>query len=358
MSESCLNSSRSHEVSTRKSLLPCADGLSTTVVMIALLGVIASGAWGCFEQRAETVDLTAEPKYPWNSAVALDATETAFLLPDFLSAEEVERVRSLAAPGLDKQPQGPYQSTLLKGDHFATDPILAEIDRRIGRLSGIPPHASESALRVSRTSTWGRRGGPQVQNLHHDTAKAAKRRVATLLVYLSDASDGLVGGGTLFPCLDAAEEHAHEAVVVPAPTGTSNMALSRAQACSRLGDALDRGEDFLAPPGSFHQQPCFDKGAAIAASNMCGAPSGASATLLGAVRVEPRRGTGLFFLSASPLNGTTLKRAWHGSCRVGAGQKWTMQKFKELVPGAGDEDEETRDGGIEGEARFRWPSRG
>ena len=54
-----------------------------------------------------------------------------------------------------------------------------------------------------------------------------------------------------------------------------------------------------------------------------------------AVRVTPRRGAALLFLSASSSENRLLPHMWHGGCRVQKGEKVIVQQFKSLPsPGA------------------------
>ena len=66
-----------------------------------------------------------------------------------------------------------------------------------------------------------------------------------------------------------------------------------------------------------------------AASRMCDARDAPAE----AVRVAPRRGMAVLFLSAAPHGGAPLPHMWHGGCRVRRGEKWTLQRFKELPQG-------------------------
>ena len=73
----------------------------------------------------------------------------------------------------------------------------------------------------------------------------------------------------------------------------------------------------------------FDEDAVRAASQMCGAREAPAEAL----RVAPRRGMAILFLSAAPHGGAPLPHMWHGGCRVRRGEKWTLQRFKELPRG-------------------------
>ena len=81
----------------------------------------------------------------------------------------------------------------------------------------------------------------------------------------------------------------------------------------------------------------------------------------GALRVTPRRGTALLFMSASPHNGSLLPAMWHGGCRVYRGEKWTVQKFKELPAADATIGTNEKAGCHEAQqlpVLFRWPRHG
>lgn len=61
-------------------------------------------------------------------------------------------------------------------------------------------------------------------------------------------------------------------------------------------------------------------------SDRCVAP-GASSSL----RVYPRRGDALLFVSVHPESGEALPQMWHAGCSLSAGEKYTVQKFKETL---------------------------
>ena len=152
--------------------------------------------------------------------------------------------------------------------------------------------------------------------------------MVTVVLYLSDASEGLVGGETLLPCVDAAEATGGRdrdgARYGTAPVGVAEL-------CRRMRVAYAADQMFLSPVDGIHQDAAFDADAAWAASSLCEG----HAQPAGVLRVAPRRGGALLFTSASPDDGAELPLRWHGGCRVDAGAKWTMQAFREVPPGHG-----------------------
>ena len=61
--------------------------------------------------------------------------------------------------------------------------------------------------------------------------------------------------------------------------------------------------------------------------------AGKSTALLQAAYNYEERGMAVLFLSAAPHGGAPLPHMWHGGCRVRRGEKWTLQRFKELPQG-------------------------
>ena len=154
------------------------------------------------------------------------------------------RIRKMSAPSIHAQPRALYRSVLLEHE-LGKDPLIASLEDRMARLTGIPAHKDESPLRLSLNMPWDKSSKLHLQNLHHDTAKGAERRVATILMYLSDGvSDSLRGGGTLLPCIGRAD--------------SKGPSRSTADTCSRLVHAFERGDKFLNPPGGIYNDRCFD----------------------------------------------------------------------------------------------------
>ena len=62
-------------------------------------------------------------------------------------------MRSLVEGPMRKQRPAVYQSLLLE-EEMGADPLVADIEERVARLSGIPAHADESPLRASLNRVW------------------------------------------------------------------------------------------------------------------------------------------------------------------------------------------------------------
>jgi hypothetical protein len=147
----------------------------------------------------------------------------------------------------------------------------------------------------------------------------------TILAYISDASDGLRGGETIFPCVRPRG--------APADPSASADASAAKELCKGLSAAFERGERFLSPPTTSDATdpvPCFDRRLAELASDLCEQRTRATQWL----GIAPQRGTAVLFLSATRAEATprALAHMWHGGCRVRAGEKVTLQGFKEQCP--------------------------
>ena len=283
------------------------------------------------------------------SATSLDAHGLSYLVPNFLTESEVRYFRALGQANSELFPaSSSYESVMLPRfwETEATE-MMSLIEEKIARLTGIAMHPGDSPLQLAVSRPWdGARG--QIFNVHHDT-NHAPRRVATVLIYLSDArDDGLEGGETLFPCLSPA--HRDDADASAASAASADIMSS--DLCSRLSAGFEQGERFLRVTSSSEANRCFDEVAAKSASDACLAFSGVASTrdtelaagqaaagehsghadANGRIKVEPKRGAALLFVSASPYDPTAaaLPEMWHGGCRVRRGEKWTLQQFKEL----------------------------
>lgn len=176
---------------------------------------------------------------PWEAAewgaLPMDADGLAFRLPRFLSVAECEHIIQDLVPiaGFHMQSQDRlHKSTPLVGANLLEPPstarhrdalnwsrntsegpdeVLASIERRIAALTAIPFHDDESPIMLGVTSTGSElteaelmehNANPDrfVRGLHHDHNQRS-RRTATIIMYLTAQENGLVGGGTYFPCL-------------------------------------------------------------------------------------------------------------------------------------------------------------
>jgi hypothetical protein len=308
-----------------------------------------------------TSALVSVHPFQFSSSVRrLDRDGLLFWIPSFLSADEVAHFRRLAAPRFDADARAShtalgraYQSAdLYRPWEARADELTRRVEARIGVLTGIESHEAEAPLSIHRTLPWvpsredtlpegtPREGTPMLQNLHHDVGHRP-RRIATVLVYLSDATDGLAGGETVFPCLhpaDAKDIAGGSGVTRTRTHASASSDGDGGELCPRLRDGFTRGHRFLSEPGGLHADiPSFDANAARAAADHCRSGDEEGSQNRRGVRVEPLRGAALLFFPRAPSDGRDLPEGmWHGSCRVRKGEKYTLQQFKEppVEPGA------------------------
>jgi len=244
----------------------------------------------------------------------------------------------------DKQDARGYNQRYLD-DSYYEDPVILDLEKRIGMLSHIPfEPGSGATLSLSvRNAT----GDPGMTNLHHDHNAAALALMeharrghklpltemrATLLGYLADVEKG---GETIFPCV----------------CNVSKKSCLKAQvACQFL---YEKGVFNVHPKGHntpFALRPLEEqamgrvkKAAKLLVDRSVKLCSG---KLDDGLRVVPRAGQALLFFS-NTVRGQADPRAWHGSCRVVAGQKLATQRFLY----APQNQEETGD---HARARFTW----
>ena len=281
------------------------DPSHSLALPLGLLGAVGSTLFAAHQ----TLSSRTGPQR--NQPVQLDAHGHVLLLPNFLSDDEIVHLLRIAEA--DSRFAGRYHSVeFFRPWEARSDEVTRRIETRIGKVTGIPPHEQDSPLRIAVSRSWAD-GVGHIRNLHHDTHERP-RRVATVLMYLTDENDGLEGGETLFPCVQ--------------PAGRGDEAIDDAL-CARLRGGFELGERFLGPPQSVVEGRCFDVRAASGASDACEASESQTG-----LRILPKRGTAVLFLSAANADGLGgvqqhLWRMWHGGCRVRSGVKWTMQQFKE-----------------------------
>ena len=151
------------------------------------------------------------------------------LYKNFLSDTECDALIELAKHHSTFNSDGNFSSVYL--DIFPKLPPFAQsIEKRIGAVTGYPPHPDEEPLNIhcirgegfteTTTVDYGREClqsgdknattcGLSVNSVHHDKVQK-EYSSATVLVYLSDISDG--SGGTVFPCMQKYAEgtrHTH-----------------------------------------------------------------------------------------------------------------------------------------------------
>jgi hypothetical protein len=296
------------------------------VLSLALAGIMWRYGWHRTSASAfPTQSFSDSIQQRDASAWPVDKASRLYVIPRFLSEDEVSAFRSLgnSYPSyFETAPPLHYASAdMPRSWESGYDELTRVVEERIAHITGIATHAHDSSLQVAIGRPWNASLG-HAFNLHHDTNKAP-RRAATVLIYLSDAeNDGLEGGETIFPCLELRE---------PSTTVAPDL-------CTLLGDAFASGERFLRVTSASQDRPAFDETAVAAVNEACAEPSAsgsgsrvATRLLAGGLRIRPERGAALLFFSRGPGEGAPLiPETWHGGCRVRRGEKWTMQLFKEV----------------------------
>ena len=377
--------------------------------------VLKSFGWGKSEPRevlpakrpyAAWLENATTPGRPWElerwGAVPLDAEGIAYRLPRFLSVEECEHIINEVSPraGFHMQTQTRvHRSTPLVGanllepswterhkdalnwtamraakyDELGEEPqpvegpdrTLSRVEKRIAKLTGLPFHDVESPLMLGVTSS-GKLSAEEmeehheakdffVRGLHHDHNQRNHRTV-TVLVYLSAEENGVVGGGTLFPCLRPLRGQVDVDEEPPEPPEVCNE-LTRFYKQSKLA------VQFHQETSSWFSSPDDDGSGAEKMSReltqrvraQCGDELDASAGPpptyddgYGLLVRPLQQGDALLFLSVAPEDGVVNRQAWHTGCPVHgeSTDKYTLQKFKEVYR-AGQIDDQ---GMIAGEA--------
>ena len=190
---------------------------------------------------------------PWGHGIPLDDGGLVFLFPDFLSSDEVDAILQHGEDGAaatlflmsERYEHVEFDEKFRAQLHGKADELVATVERRVAEITGIEPHAQESALMLSVSRPWKRKyegdcldcaTASTLQNLHHDQNNGPGR-VATVLIYLSGGDDSddqpMRGGETFFPCLRRAADGA-------ATTSDDEL-------CRRMKAGYERGERILWP---------------------------------------------------------------------------------------------------------------
>jgi hypothetical protein len=193
-------------------------------------------------RRAEAAWLANATLRPWEynewQPELLDEEFLAYRLPHFLSEDECSHIINEIAPKAAFHLAGSqdrlHRSSPVVGANLlepsetrrykdamnwttraelyeGPDETLSAIEQRIAKLTGIPFHDDESPLMLGETmggsltpeelKSKQELGDAFIEGLHHDHNQRPNRAV-TVLTYITGGEDsGLVGGGTIFPCL-------------------------------------------------------------------------------------------------------------------------------------------------------------
>jgi len=284
----------------------------------------------------------------------LSTAPRIYLHHGFLNASQLNHLRKLTEKlGVFKEaPQDPHDKQDARGynqryldDSYYQDPVILDLEKRIGMWSHVPfEPGSGATLSLSVRNATGELG---MTNLHHDHNAAALALMehakighklpltelhATLLSYFSDVEKG---GETIFPCV----------------CNVTKKSCVKAQiACQFLYEkgvfnvhARGHNTPFTLRPLDERTMERLKKAVKLLVDRSVKLCSGKSDDGL---RVVPRAGQALLFFS-NTVRGQADPRAWHGSCRVFAGQKLATQRFLY----APQNEQET---GAHARARFDW----
>lgn len=346
-------------------------GIGTLTAAICLVSSFLHASAEASESTDESCSMQHKRMRPWENAggIQLDTTALAFLYPSFVSSSEIAAIMKLADDRTSEIPLADFYMNDTS-QRFATITlntsrarVLAALDERIDKLTGIPSHDGESPfmLQVTRAWTHDYEGKVHLRNLHHDQ-NHAPRRVATVLIYLEDEVDG---GETWFPCLhpkesednvkdesgkgkdeangdrDEEDNNGHEVEEEEDDDedDVDDEEERGDELCKRLSAGYMAGELSLTMYDPFYTGT-FDHRAAAIADDTCrrlretGTESG--------LFVRPQAGAALLFWSVQPgvdgppavpsRSNRGLSHLWHGGLRVWQGEKWTLQRFKEPPP--------------------------
>ena len=231
-------------------------------------------------------------------------------------------------------------------------PFVQAIERRIGAVTGYPPHPGEEPLNIHRIDAMavaavgdadhGRACvevdgatadscGLSVTSVHHDKVQKEYSH-ATVLAYLVDIDDG---GGTVWPCpmrYDNASGTAPTSYYAqPAAACETAFALRGRWFDGAEAVAYQRFQKHRAAP-PLHaalQEVLLASHYGCLFDGSSQAPPQPAWIATPALRTAARKGDAVvFFHDHMDLTGDA--QAFHAGCIPRSGDKWTMQKFKEL----------------------------
>ena len=279
-------------------------------------------------------DAPSPQPLPTPIALSSEANRRIYSVPNFVSPFEAKKLRKFAQNCFARAKRrggsmgdGDTQQSLGAMHCLAKSSgvLLARIEERIARLTGLAAHAEEEPMMFSRALSrhisTSQADGRSFTNLHHDKNKQ-ERRVATVIIYLTTQEEDGQGGHTLFPAIT--------------PVGWDKEMPHRRGATARaLRGAFKTGKRALGCKQSAEDPDQSDPGCGdwdgVATHTALECERALNGTAHG-IALRPTLGTALYFWSEledqepDPI-------MWHAACYPKSfGQKspgrWILQKFK------------------------------
>lgn len=249
------------------------------------------------------------------------AAPRVYLYPNFLSPEECEHLIDFAKADRKFDDAKDLNSIYFDWEAPRRDPIIADIETRVGIVTGVPPHRNEEPVNIHRIKQ--RKVGTEwtplterIHSVHHDKVQK-EFSVATVIVYLNNVT---LGGGTVWPC------------TALLPDGSSPR-----KACSEAftwGARWFDGESTTVrgyPRKWTSPTEVQDQlgEVLLAADEACSTDGDFQGWANPALLTTATAGAAVVFFHEHP-NGSPDPFAWHAGCAPLSNHKWTMQKFKEM----------------------------
>ena len=224
--------------------------------------------------------------------------------------------------------------------------LLQNIEQRIAIVTGTSPHPDEEPFNIHRIPAVPKydydndynsikeclqdyrinhydddlsvKCKLSLSNIHHDKVQKEFSSV-TVIVYLNDV---LIGGGTVFPCLrlnnNKSSKQLHQYCndvfddKIRWLDGNMVVASDRYSKFKVNNETIKNNIDELLIAG--HYGCIMNQSESI---------------IYPGIRTTAKKGTAIVFYH-NQLNGDADTMAYHGGCNPQSGEKWTLQKFKEL----------------------------
>ena len=259
-----------------------------------------------------------------------DVPHRIFMVPGFVSDDEAVSLRRFAGRCFERgaaNPADPEHVTLgsSKCKAGSSAVLLARIEERLARLTGVVVHEGDDAIAFSNLRAVGRHG-PWMNNVHHDKNKQSAREVSAL-VYLSTVRDE-DGGHTIFPALPKRAEEGGAASATTSATAAVDAFRQQVRAEYASGKRALGCRD---PVSGKAQPSCEADLAAGGAVTLAEAECERALTRQEhGLAVRPTMGMALLFWSAREDSEADADM-WHAGCLPradGPMGRWLLHKFK------------------------------